>query len=67
MQNNSIYYNGNKKEIECRKHQKELEEVEIECGPIRVDDCIGKKMTFLHDPDGCRRDCMNKVGREKAI
>lgn len=45
---------------------KELEEVEIECGPIRVDDCIGKKMTFLHDPDGCRRDCMNKVGREKA-
>ena len=46
---------------------KELEEVEIECGPIRVDDCIGKKMTFLHDPDGCRRDCMNKVGREKAI
>lgn len=45
----------------------ELEEVEIECGPIRVDDCIGKKMTFLHDPDVCRRDCMNKVGREKAI
>lgn len=34
---------------------------------LRVDDCIGKKMTFLHDPDGCRRDCMNKVGREKAI
>ena len=46
---------------------KELEEVEIECGPIRVDDCIGKKMTFLHDPDGCRRDCMNKVGREKLL
>lgn len=39
---------------------KELEEVEIECGPIRVDDCIGKKMTFLHDPDGCRRDCIGE-------
>jgi hypothetical protein len=46
---------------------KELEEVEIECGPIRVDDCIGKKMTFLHNLDGCRRNCMNKVRREKAI
>jgi hypothetical protein len=46
---------------------KELEEVEIECGPIRVDDCIGKKMTFLHNQDGCRRNCMNKVRREKAI
>lgn len=45
----------------------ELEEVEIECGSIRVDDYIGKKMTFLHGPDGCRRNCMNKVGREKAI
>ena len=25
-----------------------LEEVEIECGPIRVDDCIGKKKSLFH-------------------
>ena len=30
----------------------ELAEVGIECEPIRVDDYTGKKMTFLHDPDG---------------
>ena len=30
----------------------EMAEVGIECEPIRVDDYTGKKMTFLHDPDG---------------
>ena len=30
----------------------ELEEVGIECEPIRVDDYTGKKMTFFRDPDG---------------
>ena len=31
---------------------KDLAEVGIECEPIRIDDYIGKKMTFFHDPDG---------------
>lgn len=31
---------------------RELEEIGIECEPIRVDDYTGKKMTFFHDPDG---------------
>lgn len=31
---------------------RELEEVGIECEPVRVDDYTGKKMTFFHDPDG---------------
>ena len=30
----------------------ELEEVGIECEPIRADDYTGKKITFFHDPDG---------------
>lgn len=31
---------------------KELEKLGIECEPIRVDEFIGKKMTFFKDPDG---------------
>ncbi len=31
---------------------KELEKLDIECEPIRVDTFTGKKMTFFRDPDG---------------
>ena len=31
---------------------KELDEIGIECEPIRTDTCTGKKMTFFFDPDG---------------
>lgn len=31
---------------------KELKCLGIECEDIRIDDYTGKKMTFLHDPDG---------------
>lgn len=31
---------------------KELDEIEIECEPIRTDTYTGEKMTFFFDPDG---------------
>ena len=31
---------------------KELDEIGIECEPIRTDSYTGKKMTFFFDPDG---------------